>query len=128
MGELGAIEIGFGCRGDEGEGVGVDCGAVEELTDGAVGDCLGGYGEYGDEVGEVLLDEGCVEAETTVGEVHCVPIVADHIRRPLLDTPQSVRNDGKREPKGIAIGNRTLRDRCLGGIRGRTGCQHESRH
>ena len=90
------VEIGFGCRGDEGEGFGVDCGAVEELADGAVGDCLGGHGEYGDEVGEVLLDEGCVEAETTVGEVHSVPVVLNHIRCPLLDTPQSVRNGRER--------------------------------
>lgn len=91
------VEVGFGCRGDEGEGFGVDCGAVEEFADGAVGHCLGGYGEYGDEVGEVLLDEGCVEAETTVGEVHCVPVMLNHIRRALLDTPQSVRNGRERQ-------------------------------
>lgn len=96
-GRVGVVEIFFGGRGDEAEGFGVGSRTADEGGDGAVGIIGGRHGEDGGEVGKVLLDEGCVETESAVGEVHCVPVVGDDVGRPLLDRLQRVRDIGHGE-------------------------------
>lgn len=100
-GRVGVVEIFFGGRGDEAEGFGVGSRTADEGGDGAVGFIGGRHGEDGGEVGKVLLDEGCVEAEGAVGEVHCVPVVGDNIGRPLLDRLQRVRDIGHGELSSV---------------------------